>query len=370
MYRKETMASATSGWAGGSGLQYGGNVTQFNYAKQLATVIDALLNSTSYASRALYNAKDFNQATLIKVTKALARTQGQWISGSEPLNSSDEAVTILQQANRVLYSMPKVKLLTEEFARQYNVAVDYDAFQYQDIVDSMIQDLSAAIVSGTGTGNTPDSLDMICDDGTNYDVLNGVSRSTYTLQKGTLTNWSGTGSFSKLATMIDSVSDTGPNERPTVILTTFTAFSLFESLFMPTVRHEYQTLPVGGRYPVARKADGMGQGFETLDFRGTPIIKDKAVASGVGYVLNENYLDWYGDTKSPDTFDLKKISLGTDAKEGQSVDMRPTDFQGFFFQEERVLPTQAATIGRFFLSGQHVSWQPRRQGKFYGFTGV
>lgn len=366
------MATATTGWAGGDGIQYGRRVTDFNYAKELATVIDAVLNSTTYASRALYNAKDFNRATLLKTTKVTRRTQGQWITGLEPLNGAAENVTIQQQANRTLYSMPKVNILAEAFARQYDSAIDYDQFEYQDIVDEMVQDLSTAIVSGTGTGNQPNSLDMITDDGTNYSSINGVSRSTYSVMAGTNTNFSGTGSLSKLATMYSAISDTGPKESPTAILTTFSVFDLIESLYTPTVRHEYGFLPIGGKYPMAHKADGMGNGFQTLDWRGIPILRDKAIASGVGYMLNENYLDWYGDTQVPTLYKgkLEKVSLGSDVKEGQSADMRPTNFQGFFFQTEQMMPNNAGLIGRFYLSGQHVSFQPRRQGRFYTFTGV
>lgn len=89
--------------------------------------------------------------------------------------------------------------------------------------------------------------------------------------------------------------------------------------------------------------------------------------------MNENYLNWYGDTKAPDAFKqfLTKVSLGKGGvKEGQSVDMRPSDFHGFFYQEEQMMPNQGGTIGRFWLSGQLVSFQPRRQGRFFGATGV
>ena len=366
------MAAATSGWAGGDGLQYGANVVQFNYAKPLAKVIDIVLNSTTYASRALFNAENFDVATLLKTTKVTRRTQGQWITGLEPLNSADEIVTIQQQSNRTLYSMPKVNILSEAFAREYDKAIDYDDFQYEDIVDEVVQDLSLAIVSGTGVGNQPNSLDMICDDGTTYGTINGVTRSTYTAMKGTNTNWSAAGNLSKLATLYDAISDSGPSETPTVLLVNFTGFSLFESLYTPTVRHEYSTLPMGGRFPKAEEADKMGQGFSSLSWRGIPIIRDKAVASGVGYMLNERYLCWYGDTKAPKAWDgvLENVKLGTEEKEGQSADERPSRFHGFFYQDERPMPSQAGLIGRLYLSGQHVSWQPRRQGRFYNFTAI
>lgn len=367
------MANVTSGWAGGDGLQYGSRVTQFNYAKELATIVDAILNSTTMASRLLYMAKDFNRATLLRTVKIARRTQGQWVAGLEPLNGSAENVTIQMQFNRTLYSMPSVKILAEAFGRQYDSAIDYDKFEYEDILDEVVQDLSLAIVGGTGVGNLPDSLDMIADDGTSYGSIGGVSRSTYPQVAGTNTNFSAVGSLSKLATLYSAISDTGPNETPTAIATTFSVFDLIETLYQPTIRHEYKNLPIGGKYPTAHPADGMGAGFQTMDWRGIPILRDKAIASGVGYMLNENYLNWYGDTKAPSAFSkfLTKVTLGKGGvKEGQSADMRPSDFHGFFYQEEQMMPNQGGTIGRFWLSGQLVSFQPRRQGRFYTFTGV
>jgi len=244
------------------GITYGNRVGHFTYDKELATVVDAILNSTTVASHLLYNAKDFNRATLLKTVKISRRTQFQEVSGLEPLNSSAEDVTIQMQFNRALASMPTVKILSEAFARQYDSAVDYDDFEYEDVLNETLRGLNDLIFAG---GTNFVGLDQIVDDATNYATIGGANRNTYTNLKGTLTSFGGTGSLSKLATMYSAVSDTGPNEMPTNIFTTFGDFDLVESLYTPTVRHEYKTLPVGGKYPVARSADGMGQGFTTLD---------------------------------------------------------------------------------------------------------
>ena len=351
------------------GITYGNRVGHFTYDKELATVVDAILNSTTVASHLLYNAKDFNRATLLKTVKISRRTQFQEVSGLEPLNSSAEDVTIQMQFNRALASMPTVKILSEAFARQYDSAVDYDDFEYEDVLNETLRGLNDLIFAG---GTNFVGLDQIVDDATNYATIGGANRNTYTNLKGTLTSFGGTGSLSKLATMYSAVSDTGPNEMPTNIFTTFGDFDLVESLYTPTVRHEYKTLPVGGKYPVARSADGMGQGFTTLDWRGIPIARDKSIVAGEGYMLNLNYVNYFGDTKVPPSFSkfLKKVSLGkASVIEGQSA-MRPSDFNGFFYQEEQIMPNQGGTVGRFWLSGQLVSFQPRRQGKWTAFTGV
>ena len=351
------------------GITYGNRVGHFTYDKELATVVDAVLNSTTVASHLLYNAKDFNRATLLKTIKVTRRSQFQEVSGLEPLNSSAEDVTIQMQYNRGLATMPTVKILSEAFARQYDSAVDYDSFEYADVLNETLRGLNDLIFSG---GSTIVGMDAIADDGTNFATIGGVPRSTYTSQKGTLTSFGGTGSLSKLATMYSAISDTGPNESPTNIFTTFAEFDLIESLYLPTVRHEYKTLPVGGKYPVARTADGMGNGFTTMDWRGIPIARDKSIVAGEGYMSNLNYIDWYGDTKVPPAFQgmLKRVSLGkSDIIEGQAA-MRPSDYSGFFYQEEQMMPNQGGTIGRFWISGQLVSFQPRRQGKWTAFTGV
>jgi len=351
------------------GLQYGNNVGHFNYDKELSTVVDAILNSTTLVSHLMYNAKDFNRATLLKTVKAVRRTQFQQVNGLEPLNSSAESVTIQMQFNRSLSSMPTVKILSEAFARQYDQAIDYDDFEYEDVLDETLQGLADAIYPGSGNIV---GLDDITDDGSNTATFGGVNRNTYPMIQGKLSNFSGTGSLSKLASLYSLVSDTGPKESPSIIGTTFDVFDLIESLYLPTVRHEYKTLPVGGRYPTAQKADGMGNGFQTLDWRGIPILRDKAIAAGKGYMLNLDYLDWYGDSKVPPSFSkfLKKVSLGgAKVKEGQAM-MKPSDYAGFFYQEEQMMPNAGGTVGRFWISGQLVSFQPRRQGQFYGFNAV
>lgn len=351
------------------GLQYGTRVSNFTYDKELATVVDAVLNSTTVASHLMYNAKDFNRATLLKTIKISRRTQFQEVSGLEPLNGSVEDVTIQMQFNRALASMPTVKILSESFARQYDSNIDYDDFEYDDVLNETLRGLNDLIFAG---GNNIVGLDQIADDATNYATIGGANRNTYTNLKGTLTSFSAVGSLSKLATMYSAISDTGPNESPTNIFTTFGVFDLIESLYTPTVRHEYKTLPVGGKYPSVHATDGMGNGFQTLDWRGIPIARDKSINAGEGYMLNLNYLDWYGDSKVPPAFSkfLKKVSLGRPSTiEGQSA-MRPSDYSGFFYQEEQMMPNQGGTVGRFWISGQLTSFQPRRQAKFTGFTGV
>ena len=351
------------------GQSYGDNVSNFNYQMALATVVDSILNSTTMASHIMHNAKDFNKYTILRTVKAIRRTQFQEVSGLEPLNGAAENVTIQMAFNRGTFTMPSVKILVEAFARQYNQAVDYDAFEYQDVLDETLYGL--ANVFFTGSTNFI-GLNQIIDDGTTYDDIGGASRATYSVLGGKVKDMGGTGSLSKLATLYSSIADTGPNEAPDVIGTDFSQFDLIESLYLPTVRHEYKTLPVGGRFPTAQQADGMGNGFATMDWRGIPILRDKAIAAGRGYMLNLSYLDYYGDQQVPPEFKewLTPINLGkSSVKEGQSS-LRPSDYSGFFFQKEQMMPNNGGTIGRFWVSAQLTTSQPRREGGWINWNNV
>lgn len=345
------------------GLTYGNRVGHFNYEKELATVVDAVLNSTTTASHLLHRAKNFNRHTLLKTVKVERRTQFQEVEGLEALNSAPEDVTIQMQFNRGLAQMPKTQIFSEMFARQHDEGVDFDAFEMEDVVDETLQGLNNLIING---GTNIVGLDQITDDGGTYSTIGGANRGIYPTLGGQDESFASGGSLSALASLISSVSDTGPKESPTHIFTTFEVFDLIEALYLPTVRHEYKTLPVGSLYPTARPADGMGHGFHSLDFRGIPILRDKSIDAGKGYVLNLNYLDWYGDSSSPTEF-LRPIRLGKAVKEGQSA-MKPSDYHGFFYQSRLPLPTQGGTIERIWVSGQLVSFQPRRQGRFESWT--
>lgn len=352
-----------------SGLTYGNRVNHFSTSRPQSIVVDALLNTPTLAARVIGNGKNFNRKDLTHDVKVTRRTQGQWIAGGERLNSAAEDVTIQIVFTRSMYTSPVVDLLTEAMARQYDNDVDFDAFDYQDAYDEVLQDLSTAFY-GSGAGNTMLGLGAIVDDGTNVDSYGGQSRATYSSLGATYTDWSGVGSLSKLATMHDAISDAGMNESPTSIFTDFTGFSNYESLLTPTVSHEYMVEPVRGRNArTSDKALAMGQGFTSLRYRGIPWMRDKACTSGSLFMLNENYLDYYGDSKMPKRHAkaYEKVSLGKESKDGFD---RPSEFNGFFFRKEMQSYDQLAITGRFVVSGQFYSKNPRRLGQAVNFDGV
>jgi len=362
------------------GLTYGNRVNHFSTSRAAAAVVDAYLNSATLASRLMYSAKPFavsgrgEMPTLIQDVKISGRSQGQWFVGLEQLNSAAEDVTIQMEFNHNAYSMPVVDVMLEAFAREgAGEDVDFAAFNYEDALDQVVQDMSDAIY-GIGTGDQILGLEGIVDDGTNKATIGGQSRTTYSGLKSTVTASAGVLSLSKMATMVSGVEDTGAKERLSVIATTTDILDLYESLLTPTVSHEYMVLPVSGKNPVTSgKADSlaMGQGFRAFTYRGIPVISDKQCTAQTMYFLNENYLNFYGRSNVPSKYKsfLSPVKLGKSVKEGQASN-KPSNFHGFFYQEEQMMPNQAGIISRFYVIGQLASFQPRRHGKLTGITSV
>jgi hypothetical protein len=48
----------------------------------------------------------------------------------------------------------------------------------------------------------------------------------------------------------------------------------------------------------------------------------------------------------------------------------PSEYNGFFYQKPLTLPYQAGRLGRFYVIGQEVSWEFRKQGQLTGVTGI
>jgi len=363
-----------------TGGALGSNVYNFSTAKAAATVVDAILNYPAFASRMLYRSKMFSgdgrseQPTIIKDMKISSRSQFQWFDGLDPLNSSAENVVIQIQFNDASASMPLVEIMTESFEREGDGQdVDYPAFEYEDAMNETVEGLSTAMFGTGGSSDEPLGLEGVVDDGTNLATYGGQTRSTYDPLDATVTASGGAMTLAKLATLRTGISDTGPKESPTVIVTTDTVGDLYEQFLTPTVSREYKVLSMGGMYPMAVEAPSMGQGFGGVNtYSGIPIIKDKKCGSGILYMLDENYLFWHGRTRVPKSFKefVSPVSLGkTKVVEGQAS-VSPSKFHGFFYQAKQMMPNQGGIISRFYVFGQMASFQPARNGKLTGIVSV
>ena len=351
-------------------------VQHFSTPREAAMIVDSILDSTTFASRAMKLGKPFNKQTVLKTLKISRTSQGQFFRGLTTLNSSAVDTTLQIEFSHNLYTHPIVDVMDESFARATNDStIDEAKFRYEEAVEETIQDLSASFY-GTGAGDRPLGLGAIVDDGTDVSTYGGQSRSTYSQLNANVTASGGDLSLSLMAGLYDDVADTGRKETPTIFLTTWDIWTLYESLLNPTVvtnaeQVGYQKLGVSD-LSISKPGELKGgTGFNALTFRGIPVIRDKACTSQTMYLLNENYLNWYGRNKVPNQYTsfMNKVNLG-ETKVIENQASRPSKNHGFFYQEEMIMPNKAGIISRLYVIGQLLSTQPRRQGKLTGITSV
>lgn len=342
-----------------------------------AKVVDNILNSATLASRHMGMGKSFQGSTKDITVKITDGGQGQWVGGMEVLSKAATDTTVTLSYAHTAFEQPVVLPMLESFA---NVGegqeIDLDQFKIDEAKREALSTIGSAWY-GLGTGDQMLGLGAIVDDGTDVASIGGQSRSTYTTLNATRTASGGTLSLSKLATLHDNVSDAGGgDEEPTIHVTTKAAWSLYEQLLNPQVRAEYQSvgydaLPVRAM-ATTKKADLKGgAGFTALTYRGIPVIKDEKCPSGEWFMLNENYMGWYGRTMVPPKFKshISKVSLGKPSTI-EGVAAMPSNDHGWFLQEMQMMPDQAGMIGRFWIIGNLCVSQPRRQGRLTGINSV
>ena len=360
------------------GIQYGNNVDNFNERKLHAKVVDQIQNAPTFYSRVQSKGQPMEGKTMDFTVDVVADTQGEFFVGLETLNSSYVNTTITLSYAHTAFTQPKVGKMLDDFANVGSTAtINLDVFKYQKAGAEAIQRLGSAIYAD-GSANRPNGLGIIVlDSGT----IGGQSRSTYTALNATNTASSGTMTLAKLATLDDATRAASLLGSTTNIgVTTKTVWSLYEQLLQPNVRNDYSSYgppKLGFRAMSATRGDSAnnGAGFLAIEHRGKPIIADDFATSGTLFYLNEDSFGWVARSVVPDKYKnmVEKVNLGTNGSyEGvgeQALEM-PSEYNGWFYQKDMVLPNQAGTIGRFYVIGQFAVWEPRRNGKLTGITGV
>jgi hypothetical protein len=222
--------------------------------------------------------------------------------------------------------------------------------------------------SGTGVGNSWDSIANAADDSTNYTTYAGLSRSTYTTLKGYYLASAGAITLAKLATAYNAV-EIGM-DKPQMIATTKAIWSTYEALLTPTVRAGYTTsgypkMNAWGMVPTAEALQGT-QGFDAIFFRGTPVVKDEQIPSGKVFLVNTNYFGMKGVDLSGidgvETLNFKNTSNGTPL----GVPGRVPSTRGFNFRIMKDPVDQLAQVGYLLYAGNFISENPRLQGQMTG----
>lgn len=361
------------------GDQYGSNVDNFTNRKLRGKVVDNILNAPVYFSRQLSMGEAMSGKTEDVTIDVVSDTQGQWITGLEDLNAAAVNSTITLSFAQTAFTQPQVSIMLESFANTgVTGIIPLDSFKYSKAAAQTLQALGSAIY-GTSAGNQPSGLGIIVlDSGT----IGGQSRSTYPVLNATNTSSGGTLTIPKMDTLFDAISSAGLSmEEPNAGLSTPSVWSFYGQLLAPALRENYNEagfdkVPVRSQEAVRGKGNLVsGAGFTSISYRGIPILKDQFAPTGTLYLLNENKFGWYGRSIVPEEYadTLEKVDLGTNkAYEGtgaESLEL-PSEYNGFFYQKPLTLPYQAGRLGRFYVIGQEVSWEYRKEGQLNAITGV
>lgn len=206
-------------------------------------------------------------------------------------------------------------------------------------------------------GKAPAGLGNIIDNGSVASTYGGLSRATYPGLNATVTASSGTISLLKVRQLANAVTD--GRVAPDFAFTDYTTWSYFEQLLQPFQRNTYtdfQNMDAGTGY----KAKG-------LIWDGLTIYKDKKCTLGYFYLINTEYLKFYG----------------LNWWEGQAVSLSDKQIQGNIYQYSPANATKAftwtnwikaynqgAVNGFMILGGQLICIDPFRNAVLTGITGV
>jgi hypothetical protein len=208
-------------------------------------------------------------------------------------------------------------------------------------------------------GKAPMGLAGIVDDGTNVASYGGLSRATYPGLSATVTPSSGTISLLKVRTLWNSISD-GP-VRPDMIVTDYTTWAYFEQLLSPFQRNTMTSFEVG------KSEKASASGYSDLIWDGMMVFRDKKILTGNFYLLNLDYLKFYG----------------LNWWEGSKISPKAHDIEGNVYEDSIYAPGNAFTWtgwirpynmgtinGFIILGGQLLCTAPFRNAVLTGIAGV
>ncbi len=206
-------------------------------------------------------------------------------------------------------------------------------------------------------GKAPAGLANIVDDGSTASTYGGLSRATYSGLNATSTASSGTISLLKIRQLYNSISD--GKVSPDFAYTTYDIWAFVEQLLMPFQRNTYsdfQNMDAGTGY----KSKG-------LIWDGITIYRDKKCTSGIFYLLNTEYLNFFG----LNWWEGQPVSLEDKDIKGNIYAYNPANATKAFTWTQWIKAySQGAVNGFMIMGGQLICTDPFRNGKLTGVTGI
>ncbi len=341
-------------------LAPGVNITTTTNTYLAPAWVDLVLRDNFFFGEVLGNTKKYEGSQMnfpIKYQKGVASVA---FNGFDQLPTSQQPVTV----NMNVYP---TFVATNVALAGSDLSVNDTAMQTVKLAKTMMEsraqdaaDDIGTFFQGDGTsfgGKAPMGLTGIVDDGTNLATFQGLSRATYAGLNATVTASSGTISLLKIRQLANAISD--GKVRPSMALTTYDVWAYIEQLLQTFQRNTYgdfSNMDAGTGY----KANG-------LIWDGLTIFRDKKVATGIFYLLNMDFLKFYGLKWWKGT----PVSLKSEVIKGNIYEYNPANAtKAFTWTNWIEAYNQGAVNGFMILGGQLVCTAPFRNGKLTGVTGI
>lgn len=337
-------------------MAFGTRVTTTTRDYLMPKVVDTVLNSNVYFTRIVGAAKKWQYGDKVKFPVFYQKNDtGGSFSGYDLLdtNAVDTRINVEFDPSFTYKtaSLPLTELSVNATAEK---VIDLARIELEWAATSLADDLGTQFYgsNATTTKNFIGLTDIV-DDGTSVATYGGQARATYTTLAATKTASGGSISLDKMETLHNAV--TSGSVSPTIGLANETVWALYSKLLQP---QERINKTVG-------KVKGMtsGTGFTGLDFKGIPVLKDEKATAQTFFFLNEDYLNFYAlPFAKSEAVNFSSTIDGNDYSSVKGL--------GFSWTNWIIPSNQAAVVSHIYFSGQHLSQNPKRQGKLTGVTTV
>ncbi len=339
------------------------SLTLHSLAPQVA---DGVLGGNFLTHRLLMNSKRWDGETMKFAFAYRKNNSGQWYDGMDTLATSQINTRIRLSFEPRWFSQSVVLSGTDLDVNNTRAGViKLLTTEMEWSQQSMVDTVGNAFYT-LQTGKAPLSVLDITDDATDTTSYGGVTRSTYPQINGQRNASGGVLTLSLLATLFDD--STAGNLSPDLIVTPKAVWSIYEGLLQPSVVMNTQATGYAqSTYngSVASKAALGGDiGFDSLYFRGQPVVRDEKATAQSLFMFNQPTLAWY----SLPSHKWDKVPLGSTTINGVYKSGPSTSFK-MYWSGLREPTAQDAEVGFFKIGGQLISPNPRLQGRLTGITG-
>lgn len=324
-------------------------------------VVDTVLRENVFTLRMLQKVKKFKSSTMDFPIKYQAGVSGSSFLGFDLLPTSASDTRVLMVYNPRFYAENVALPLTDVLANNtVQKVLDLAEIEMKSRAQDMADSIGTILYSDGTANSNKDFLGLgaIVDDGNSVASIGGLSRSTYTTLQSTVTASGGTLTLAKMRTLFNNIADQGV--EPTIVLTTRPVWALYEQLLQPQER-------IVKEMNMAPNFKGF-TGFTKLEWAGMPVIADRKCTSGVMFMLNEDYLDFYALPAATKEFGGEPVSVASRYIEGNAYN--EVDSLGFSWTGWIKSYNQLAFNSYIVLGGNLMSANPRRHGKLTGVTSV